>query len=151
MNRWALVLVFFLALALHNAFHVHNALYVATRQQEMENDNNNSRTNHPETPVHHHKVAGLSCDKHGGPPDELAAEMVYWQDIPSDAKYMSPYKQRTGPEPKYLTFEPDQGGWNNKRMSMETAVTLAHATGRILVMPPEQGMYLLNRVRERTK
>ena len=147
MNRWALVLVFFLALALHNAFHVHNALYVATRQQEMENDNNNSRTNHPETPVHHHKVAGLSCDKHGGPPDELAAEMVYWQDIPTDAKYVSPYKH-TGPEPKYLTFEPDEGGWNNIRMSMETAVTLAHATGRTLVMPPEQGMYLLHKVRE---
>jgi hypothetical protein len=30
-------------------------------------------------------------------------------------------------------------------MSMETAVTLAHATGRILVMPPEQGMYLLHK------
>jgi hypothetical protein len=28
---------------------------------------------------------------------------------------------------------------------METAVTLAHATGRILVMPPEQGMYLLHK------
>ena len=94
-----------------------------------------------------HKVAGLSCGKHGGPPDELAAEMVYWQDIPTDAKYVSPYKH-TGPEPKYLTFEPDEGGWNNIRMSMETAVTLAHATGRTLVMPPEQGMYLLHKVRE---
>jgi GDP-fucose protein O-fucosyltransferase len=38
-----------------------------------------------------------------------------------------------------------QGGWNNIRMSMETAVTIAHATGRTLVMPPEQGMYLLHK------
>lgn len=29
-------------------------------------------------------------------------------------------------------------------MSMETAVTLAHAMGRTLVMPPVQGMYLLH-------
>jgi hypothetical protein len=29
------------------------------------------------------------------------------------------------------------------RMSMETAVTMALAMGRTLVMPPEQGMYLL--------
>ena len=37
----------------------------------------------------------------------------------------------------------DEGGWNNIRMSMETAVTMALAMGRTLVMPPEQGMYLL--------
>ena len=37
--------------------------------------------------------------------------------------------------PYYL----DEGGWNNIRMSMETAVTMALAMGRTLVMPPEQG------------
>ena len=31
-------------------------------------------------------------------------------------------------------------------MSMETAVTMALAMGRTLVMPPEQGMYLLMEV-----
>lgn len=55
-----------------------------------------------------HKVAGLNCDRFGGPPEELAAEMVYWDDIPSDATYVSPLKS-TGPEPQYLTFEPDEG------------------------------------------
>ena len=95
-----------------------------------------------------HKVAGLSCAKYGGPADEVAAEMVYWQDIPIDAGYVSPFKH-TGPDPKYLTFEPDEGGWNNIRMSMETAVVMAHATGRTLVLPPEQGMYLLHKVSER--
>eukprot|EP00934_Nitzschia_sp_Nitz4_P008577 Nitzschia sp. Nitz4//scaffold179_size51476//34375//36661//NITZ4_006929-RA/size51476-augustus-gene-0.1-mRNA-1//1//CDS//3329539225//8567//frame0 len=91
-----------------------------------------------------HRVAGLSCEKYGGPSDEVAAEMVYWQDIPKDAAFTSPYANY-GPTPKYLTFEPDEGGWNNIRMSMETATVLAHAMGRILVLPPEQNMYLLSK------
>jgi hypothetical protein len=89
-----------------------------------------------------HKVAGLSCEKYGGPSDEIAAKMVYWRDIPSDASYQSPFA-KSGSEPKYLTFEPDEGGWNNIRMSMETAVAMAHAMGRILVLPPSQRIYLL--------
>jgi hypothetical protein len=52
-----------------------------------------------------HKVAGLSCAKYGGPSDEIAAEMVYWRDIPSDAKFVSPFK-RARSETQYLTFEP---------------------------------------------
>ncbi len=52
-----------------------------------------------------HRVAGLSCQQYGGPPDELAAEMVYWSDIPSDASFVSPL-QKAGPKVKYLTFEP---------------------------------------------
>jgi hypothetical protein len=55
-----------------------------------------------------HKVAGLSCAQYGGPPDEIAAEMVYWRDIPQDAAYVSTFRDY-GPEKKYLTFEPDEG------------------------------------------
>lgn len=91
-----------------------------------------------------HKLAGLNCDRFGGPSEEIAAEMVYWRDIPSDASFVSPYASY-GPVKKYLTFEPDEGGWNNIRMSMETATALAHAMGRILVLPPQQGIYLLNK------
>ena len=50
-----------------------------------------------------HRVAGLSCKAYGGPSDEDAAEMVYWQDIPVDASFVSPFKSK---EPQYLTFEP---------------------------------------------
>lgn len=78
-----------------------------------------------EPPDNVHKIAGLNCDAYGGPSEEVAAEMVYWQDIPSDANFISPFKH-TGPEPKYLTFEPDEGGWNNIRMSMETAGTYTY-------------------------
>ncbi|CAB9523678.1 GDP-fucose protein O-fucosyltransferase [Seminavis robusta] len=90
-----------------------------------------------------HEVAGLNCDPWGGPPNDVAAEMVYWKDIPQDAHFQSPFKN-VGPKTKYLTFEPDEGGWNNIRMAMETAVTMALAMGRTLVLPPEQGMYLLH-------
>ena len=78
------------------------------------------------------KIASLSCAPHGGPPDEFAQEMVYWSDVPSDALYASPLKQKRGQQKKYMTFEPDGGGWNNIRMAMETVVGLAAATGRTL-------------------
>jgi len=44
---------------------------------------------------------------------------------------------------RYLTFEPDTGGWNNIRMSLENVVTLAAVSGRTLVLPPDQIVYLL--------
>jgi len=91
-----------------------------------------------------HSVAGLSCGKYGGPPDDYATEeMVFWSDIPSDAKYRSPFHAKGLENAKYITFEPDHGGWNNIRMAMETALVMAHAMGRTLVLPPEQQMYLL--------
>ena len=37
------------------------------------------------------------------------------------------------------------GGWNNVRMAMETVVSLAHAMGRTLVLPPDQRMYLIGK------
>lgn len=76
-----------------------------------------------------HSLSGLNCDAHGGPSEAAASEMVYWRDIPSDSSYVSPFKRKNGP-PQYLTFEPDQGGWNNIRMSMETVLAMAFAMGR---------------------
>ncbi len=79
--------------------------------------------------------APLSCEKFGGPDDKAASELSYWSDIPSDNKFVSPFYD----EEKYLTFEPDIGGWNNVRMSYETIILLAHAMGRTLVLPPKKG------------
>jgi len=94
-----------------------------------------------------HTISGLSCAEYGGPSDEIASEMVYWSDIPSDSKFMSPFKHhhKKGGEEMFMTFEPDGGGWNNIRMAMETVLGMAHAMGRTLVMPPRQGMYLLRK------
>jgi hypothetical protein len=89
------------------------------------------------------KLAELKCEKFGGPSQEVAQEMVYWEDIPSDNRFVSPFF-REG-ETKYLTFEPDGGGWNNIRMAMESVIGLAVAMGRTLVMPPQKKMYLLGR------
>lgn len=90
------------------------------------------------------KLGSLSCKAYGGPDDEFAQkEMVYWSDIPEDEAFVSPYKKHD--KERYLTFEPDGGGWNNIRMAMETVVAMAHAMGRTLVMPPSQHMYLLNK------
>jgi len=98
----------------------------------------------------HHLIAGLNCEKYGGPSEEIASDLVYWKDIPKDAEFTSPFADK-GPKTKYLTFEPDEGGWNNIRMSMETAVVLAQAMGRTLVLPPEQHMYLLRNDKRQEK
>lgn len=58
-----------------------------------------------------HDIAGLSCARYGGPSDEVAHDMVYWEDIPSDSKYVSPFYE-AGNE-KYMTFEPDGGEFIN--------------------------------------
>jgi len=99
-----------------------------------------------------HDLAGLKCAAdHGGPADEVAAEMVYWRDIPSDAAFRSPIGGNDGGRRKYLTFEPDGGGFNNARMSMETIVVMSHAMGRTLVLPPSQGVYLLRKDRDKQR
>jgi GDP-fucose protein O-fucosyltransferase len=103
-------------------------------------------------------LAKLSCEKYGGPADEFAQEMVYWQDIPSDTQYVSPFhplRKAAGSgavkRRRYMTFEPDGGGWNNIRMALETVLGLAIAMGRTLVLPPAQRLYLLGKAKDEQK
>lgn len=62
-----------------------------------------------------------------------------------DSLYIPPLSTADDGLTKYVTFEPDVGGWNNIRMQMETVLIFAAATGRTLVLPPDQPMYLLNK------
>ena len=60
------------------------------------------------------RVSGLDCEPWGGPPNEVAKEMVYWEDIPQDSQHVSPFYKPDGP-PQYFSFEMDFAGWNNVR------------------------------------
>ena len=93
----------------------------------------------------HHSIANLTCKSSLSIPEKVVQEMVYWRDIPEDAKVKSVFYD----EEKYVTFQPDSGGFNNIRMGFETVVTLAHAMGRTLVLPPEKKMYLLQKGRNK--
>lgn len=61
------------------------------------------------------RIASLRCDKfEGGPSTSKATEeMVYWHDIPSDAKFVSPFKNTNkNAGRQYLTFDPDGGKYD---------------------------------------
>lgn len=74
--------------------------------------------------------------------DEDVDDIAYWNDPQGDRdrNFVSPFAT---PSEHYLTFEPDMGGWNNIRMSMEIIFVLAAVTGRTLVLPPKSPFYLL--------
>lgn len=74
-----------------------------------------------------HAVAGLECKEHGGPHlANEASEMVYWRDLPSDNGWTSPFIYDTSSSSrrlrKYLTFEPDGGGWYVRFVSFRSFV-----------------------------
>jgi len=125
-------------------------------EKSRANENSSENTNEANAA---HKIANLSCEAYGGPSNKDAEEMVYWEDIPRDALHMSPFHvdhpeykpHQTGANTnkvqkitQFLTFEPDEGGWNNIRMAMETVLAMSFAMGRTLVLPPHQGMYLID-------
>ena len=75
---------------------------------------------------------------------QVDSEIIYWKIVPGDAHYESPITpHHANHHDRYLSFEYDQGGWNNVRMSLECLIVVAHAMGRTLVIPPQQHLYLL--------
>ena len=114
------------------------AVQTKSKDEEAEKSLSNANDAHAA-----HKIANLSCEAYGGPSNKDAEEMVYWEDIPRDALHMSPFhmdhpeykpQHQTGADAnsendhanankvqkitQFLTFEPDEGGWNNIRMAM---------------------------------
>lgn len=72
-------------------------------------------------------------------------DLAYWNDPQGqrDINFKGYYYEDNPSNNRYLTFEPDCGGWNNIRMSVENIFVLAAATGRTLVLPPNTPFYLL--------
>ncbi|KAL7484562.1 hypothetical protein ACHAW6_010196 [Cyclotella cf. meneghiniana] len=93
------------------------------------------------------KRGRIACDNK----DDLISPLVsYWNDPRSDRDnaFRSPFapgRTNAVDKPRYLSFEPDCGGWNNIRMEFEIMIVLAAATGRTLVLPPDYPVYLLQR------
>lgn len=129
-----------------NAVHSSTLTSTTTTQQQQQQlpiDNIGRLKHHGRN----HRVAGLSCPTYPGMNDavyqHVQEEMTYWHDIPGDSLTTSPYQcvSRTSSQTtkkKYLTFEPDEGGWNNIRIALETVVAMAVIMGRVLVLPPSQ-------------
>jgi len=94
---------------------------------------------------------GMTCRESYEPTCPMYSYVRFWNKrfYPEDC-YTSSMRHPLGKkapveELKYLVFEPDRGGWNNIRMAAETAMIFAHASGRVLVMPPRMRMYLLDK------
>ena len=79
-------------------------------------------------------------------------ELAYWNDPQGerDVSFISPFNPQSK-EKRYVSFEPDRGGWNNIRMSLENVIVFAAATGRTLVLPPDTPFYLLSQNTDGTK
>jgi len=59
---------------------------------------------------------------------QALGELKYWKSATKeDLDWKSPFNPNN--ELKYVTFEPDHGGWNNIRMQMEMVVVFALVTG----------------------
>jgi len=87
------------------------------------------------------KKGVLYCDG-----KQVDSEVIYWKIVPGDNEYESPITpHHSNHDDKYLTFEYDNGGWNNVRMGVECVIVMAHAMGRTLVVPPQQHLYLLGK------
>jgi len=101
----------------------------------------------------HGSIQCPSADRNSEKSARLDA-LAYWNEPQgeSDISFISPFAPTLqSNEKRYVTFEPDRGGWNNVRMSLEIVIVFAAATGRTLVLPPDTPFYLLSKKTEGMK
>lgn len=94
------------------------------------------------------KPAQIQCNGKGDTSiDGSIKQLAYWNDPQGkrDIEFSKtpPFQYKMATKKQYLAFVPDPGGWNNIRMSLESIFVYAAATGRTVVLPPDQPLYLL--------
>ena len=135
-------LILFMMLSLLSLILSHYSLTAMSNLQDAQNGRDTRLSKFSQRPA---KVS--KCRVHLTPECLISPLVKYWSE---DADcYESPLRALNGlstapDNRKYVIMEPDLGGWNNIRMSLEVAIVFALATGRILVLPPHQVLYLLN-------
>lgn len=169
---YALLIVFFIALCnmilLHESYLNHHSVFLDhdntggdlsdfDDEEDQENlgntlpskEGNNKKISIPSRPT----LGRLNCNEYGPFNQTVVDDLVYWYDIPSDATYLNPFQKRNvdrGVE-QYLLFEQDAAGFNNRRMSIETLITMGISMGRTIVLPPEQPIYMFQHRRAKQK
>lgn len=141
-------------------------LLEAKQTKQIISGNSNSNAGHftaPRPVYNNHQISNhiegrgsgsargiVKCDA------EISSLVSYWDDPLSDADrtFRSPFLEsplttaadkRNTKTKRYLSFEPDLGGWNNIRMEFEIMFVFAAATGRTLILPPDTPFYLLQK------
>eukprot|EP00928_Gymnodinium_smaydae_P078815 TRINITY_DN62889_c0_g1_i1.p1 TRINITY_DN62889_c0_g1~~TRINITY_DN62889_c0_g1_i1.p1 ORF type:complete len:543 (+),score=107.30 TRINITY_DN62889_c0_g1_i1:166-1794(+) len=80
----------------------------------------------------------VNASRHGDLRDDVKLRMSYWKGAEQPAgEALKPVNDR------YLFFDYDHGGLNNIRIGWEMAAVAAQASGRTLVYPPKDYLYLL--------
>ncbi|CAM9100150.1 unnamed protein product [Chrysoparadoxa australica] len=89
---------------------------------------------------------GLDCSAiRVGQGKDAINDISYWHKDPSQVwDYKAPYGV-TEKEPKYVSFEVDAAGWNNRRLSFENLFVFAAVTGRTLVMPEKMHIPMMGK------
>ncbi|CAK0889714.1 unnamed protein product [Prorocentrum cordatum] len=77
----------------------------------------------------------------GPPAAAVPPRMQYWKRW--DPVRLAEGSAEEGSQ-RFLLFDMDLGGLNNLRIGWEVAATLAHETGRTLVLPPPKSVYLID-------
>eukprot|EP00956_Cyclotella_meneghiniana_P016700 scaffold26575_cov72-Cyclotella_meneghiniana.AAC.7 len=144
-----------------------NRLINKSMQQVRDAQNQMSESRFPSRSLNHAEISssnnqiipgrGIGSKRgHVNCEEKVDLLVSYWNDPRSDQDrtFESPFIRapvthhndlKASNVTRYLSFEPDSGGWNNIRMEFEIMVVLAAATGRTLILPPDYPVYLLHK------
>ena len=139
---WSIVLNIFLVSRLQTVETGHSLHHVNSNSRSVgtiHKSNPNVLQHQPDEKKKRANVALLQCESFGGPSNEAAiTDIMYWRtDVPPNQQFHSIYGRKPNEPEKFFIYEPDDAGFSNVRITFETSVALAKATGRTLVLSPK--------------